>query len=786
MLKAIGVALWRYVIKGASDDDEDPGVKVKPNATEQKQIATMLSEEQKAAEKEVETIDSAAQPSYGGKYLDAFKKFARLENEKPSEIQPCNLHQYVQNLKVHFKSSASDSVVIYGNVPVPKNLSIKFLPPVDATNFTKVTMKVGYNPSKTYDNTLSVERQIIRQTLRSLIANNESPNVIAYYRDVHCQGQLNLGAGEQDVPLLKGNCKKQYFADMKNGGFLKDNQGKKVYKTVRAGVQKTYEDQLHKLLFPPKCDSKEVPEAGVKDVSVARMIVMEQVAGNTLSDLFYSLPSMNPGVLSAVFSAQDLFCIVLQAYDALACFVQLGVRHNDLHFGNVLIKQLEKPEDMVFEFPDEKDSTKFVSMILQTRYIVKIFDFDRGSVYGLDRNMKDDVEFCQYGECNGPSEKFDIAGFNLNLAIHCAYNWKSLPLKHPLKTAFHQMYLFAVDSIGQNNFNQFQNYTYPQLWLSQITMPDQPSRLSAVKTPLHCLQYLFSLVKPQLPSTLPSYYKSTPFRLPPRLQLHLGHPRIQSLGTDHYKMIKPIVVNAASKQTTLQGYSQVDFAQKIQKLQSTAFKYNEYAIAINEWNYELQEDEKWTKHQQHANWAQNASALAFEFYQRQRFIPSNSSPVFALACLTLTSPMYYGMTETIRRNVCAVWLSLLFNFKTLGNEQDLISTLYPIELLIWSTFQNILPVNIFLLYTHNQKEDFSSLLPIHKRNLITIPEEESKNVKANATTTTKPAGKAAIFYGLTGNHAVEEKKESKTPKKPVKKEKTPPTTKRYNLRSNKK
>lgn len=88
------------------------------------------------------------------------------------------------------------------------------------------------------------------------------------------------------------------------------------------------------------------------DYKNGRMLVIERGRGASLDKIAPKL------------TAHDWKCIVLQVIFALAYFETIGLMHNDLHFGNIWIE----PHVETYALGD---------IVINTRYQVKIYDFDR-------------------------------------------------------------------------------------------------------------------------------------------------------------------------------------------------------------------------------------------------------------------------------------------------------------------------------------------------------------------------------------------------------------------------
>jgi hypothetical protein len=123
---------------------------------------------------------------------------------------------------------------------------------------------------------------------------------------------------------------------------------------------------------------------------------MEKSKGITLNEWF-----KNP-------RHEDILSLVFIAVYTLNCFANIGLRHNDLHFGNIFVEDLRTYTDFYFKVEDGK------IIKVKTRYIPKIYDFDRGSILSplVPRNIMLDYAYCKkVGTCNADSPKYDLFTF---------------------------------------------------------------------------------------------------------------------------------------------------------------------------------------------------------------------------------------------------------------------------------------------------------------------------------------------------------------------------------------
>lgn len=98
----------------------------------------------------------------------------------------------------------------------------------------------------------------------------------------------------------------------------------------------------------------------------------EWLAGKSISQLLKE---------NYIFSYEDIVSIVFQVAWTCHSMNKVGCTHNDLHAGNVFITTLK--EKTPFTFFIKEDGTHFR---LNTRYIIKIYDFDRSYVEELGLN----------------------------------------------------------------------------------------------------------------------------------------------------------------------------------------------------------------------------------------------------------------------------------------------------------------------------------------------------------------------------------------------------------------
>lgn len=221
-----------------------------------------------------------------------------------------------------------------------------------------VAVKMAYTSDDRFDNGLDIERQIYKYIIPEL--NNHTPSLLYCYSTYKC---IDTKFNNELLKLYKGAKKKKKINDIQ-------------------------------------------PSAN----DVSNFLVLEKTSGNKLFDLIKNLSKDK--------DKQDenldmLISVVFQILWTFKCFYRINMRHNDLHLNNIFIETL--PENITINY--ELESGQVVS--LNTKHLVRIFDFDRSSVVGnknIDRNMFIDFYHCQnHYECNYIDDKYDVFRFMTDL-----------------------------------------------------------------------------------------------------------------------------------------------------------------------------------------------------------------------------------------------------------------------------------------------------------------------------------------------------------------------------------
>jgi hypothetical protein len=232
---------------------------------------------------------------------------------------------------------------------------------------SNVIIKTSYPTLEPFNNTLEVEKAIYENIITKLVNDRNTPGVISYLGNLVCDNDPKLPAREMN----------KYRRE-----------------------QQMIEDR-------EEYDVNDAPS----------LLVLERSTGIQLKDFF-----------TPETTAKDLAPIIFIVVYTLWCFANLGLKHNDLHFGNIFVEDVGKEITLFFRIGQDK------IIKVKTRYIPKIYDFDRGSIryFGVPRNIGLDMMYCEdYGTCNGINPKYDL--YTFLWVLHNNLNNTSIALKNQVK-----------------------------------------------------------------------------------------------------------------------------------------------------------------------------------------------------------------------------------------------------------------------------------------------------------------------------------------------------------------
>jgi len=287
------------------------------------------------------------------------RNLANVVRKKVIEIKSCNLNDIITNIEVG-TSGVSDSLIFSGDLIIGSDAendsaSLKALRKsiVDFPN--KVLLKVSrVHTDITKDNSVEIEQAIYKNVVNKMLFGQITPHLVAYVTMFECGNfrntleTLNINEGSKTAAIKRW-----------------DQMGS----TMNSDYRKSH---------------------GIANVLMLEMNKTKM----TLKQFLQSKTTTLNQILSVIF----------QVFYTLHCFNKASppLRHNDLHFDNILV-DIVPEEDITYVLgPDEayKVNTNGV--------MIKIFDFDR-SYNGTENTLLDGPDtFCdEYGSCNIDNPYFD-------------------------------------------------------------------------------------------------------------------------------------------------------------------------------------------------------------------------------------------------------------------------------------------------------------------------------------------------------------------------------------------
>jgi ankyrin repeat protein len=219
-------------------------------------------------------------------------------------------------------------------------------------NSIEVAIKLSFETYEIENNSLDVEVCIYKNIVNTLIISNYTPHLMSYLGSYNCYDLI-----------------------------LNDSDNKILNKEIDLLVRKN-----------PNLNTNK-----------KRLLILEKSSGITLNNFLKNKKTKESDILS----------IMIQVIYTLIIFDDKHLKHNDLHGGNIFIETLPTEISLYYANNTKGNETSYIE--LKTKYIAKIYDFDRGSVYynpAIPRNVMLDVDFCNFvGECNGLNNKFDLYTF---------------------------------------------------------------------------------------------------------------------------------------------------------------------------------------------------------------------------------------------------------------------------------------------------------------------------------------------------------------------------------------
>ena len=258
------------------------------------------------------------------------------------------------------KRSASSTIMVFGEW---------LLPPFGVEPVQdKVVYKVSFASTDPSDNSLDVESQVYKKVTNTVIERCWSPHVMLMIASASCEN----------------------FMDQ-----LSD-----YYNHYRGNLPPYLSNFISEQL-----NLVESRKGHKYDFNRLNVLVLEQGQGASFSDW-----------MKLNHSFDDYVKVFFQVFYTLAVFNEIGLQQNDLHVGNVWVDNLRTPRWFTYSISADRH------VRIYTRWMVKIYDFDRATKYPTPYNrvsivntyIARDSSLCYaYGQCNAPPKqpKVDSARF---------------------------------------------------------------------------------------------------------------------------------------------------------------------------------------------------------------------------------------------------------------------------------------------------------------------------------------------------------------------------------------
>lgn len=269
-----------------------------------------------------------------------------------------------RQIKVKERTSSSPSIQIFGRYDVPKGAMLDSMQ-------DRLVYKIGFKSWHPHeDNSLEVERRVYRYVTNPLIKRCRTPHVMLMVAEASC------------------NDFKKQFSDL---WYSYKDRGQKVPKYIRDFFIQQ-DSLMHDKNFQGSFDFNEM-----------EVLVLEQGLGGTFERWMRGQRSL-----------MDYMEVFLQVIYTLAAFNEVGLQQNDLHLSNVWVDELPEKRWVYYGI----GRGRYVKV--QSRWNVKIYDFDRSTKYATQYNRRTITNtaltswMCgQFGACNTPPRqpKYDAARF---------------------------------------------------------------------------------------------------------------------------------------------------------------------------------------------------------------------------------------------------------------------------------------------------------------------------------------------------------------------------------------
>lgn len=272
------------------------------------------------------------------------------------KITKCKILQLLKNIEIPKHSTASSSVIILGDLKY--KTTSKDLVKLLKNRKIPTVLKISFETDEKKDNSQQVEIEIYEKVINDILRFHYSPNTVGCLASFRCD----------------------YFYDSLHE--LIDSQRKRnVFETILKEI-----DMI---------EFKEGEEE-VYNFNHASFLLLEKVNGQKLNEWMNQTTS----------GKQDIVSMMFQVLYTLQVFNLFGLRHNDLHPGNIFIQNGSTTTYYTYFVTDE------IYFAIPVKDCVKIYDFDLSATKEIKNTKLDTTGFCvNFGICNNKNLKFDAYTF---------------------------------------------------------------------------------------------------------------------------------------------------------------------------------------------------------------------------------------------------------------------------------------------------------------------------------------------------------------------------------------
>jgi serine/threonine protein kinase len=322
-------------------------------------------------------------------YLLDVRYALKLLNPTITDCTVCDIENAFDNIKVLPKNSISSTSQLIVSDTAGNHQFLK--------NHLNKRKQLGLSPqvfikympdlNTSIENRMYIEAAIYRHLQDKLLKPHVTPHIMNFVASIHCT-----------------NIEKVFDLVVKNGESI--NGSPSIPEDVLEGWGHAYD-------MSDADTYSIIKNKNVKSV----MLILELGTGMSLMDL----------IRNKLLKPDDLKPILFQVGYTLLQMNRVGVRHNDLHLGNVWIDILPQEKIIYYKLRNGSMAT------IKSKYMPKIYDFDL-STFTADYNNNENLvmdnvaiedKFCKlYGMCSQTDYLYDWLTFAYNLILYINKNMK--------------------------------------------------------------------------------------------------------------------------------------------------------------------------------------------------------------------------------------------------------------------------------------------------------------------------------------------------------------------------